>query len=50
MRVLREDRVPPVVCVRVRHGLYPCPQQLIPQQGGIRHSVCIGGNTEGGEM
>lgn len=39
MRVLREDCVPPVVCVRIWHGLYPRPQQLIPQQGGIRHSI-----------
>ena len=49
VRVLREDCVPPVVCVRVWHHLYSCPQQLIPQQGSVRHSVWGGGgrgNTE----
>lgn len=43
VRVLSKDCMPPVVSVRVRHCLYPCPQQLIPQQGGIRHSVWMGG-------
>ena len=49
MRVLREDRVPPVVCVRVRHTLYPCPQELVPQQGSVRHSICREGGEESGD-
>lgn len=47
--VLSEDFVPPVVCVRLRHGLYPSTQQLVPQEGGIRHGVCTWRDGEGGE-
>lgn len=37
--VLREDRMPPLVGVRVRDGLDPRPQQLVPQQGSVSHGI-----------
>lgn len=40
VRVLGKDGVSPVVRVRVWHSLYPCSQQLIPQQGSVRHGIC----------
>lgn len=46
VRVLREDCMPAVVCVSVRHSLYPCPQELVPQQGSVRYSICRGREAE----
>lgn len=39
VRVLREDRMPPLVSVRVRDRFDPRPQQLVPQQGSVRHGI-----------
>lgn len=50
VRVLREDCMPPVFRVRVWHRLDPGPQQLIPQQGSIGHSIWRGGSESGDEM
>lgn len=49
VRVLREDCMPPVFRVRVWHRLDPGPQQLIPQQGSIGHSIWRGGSESGDE-
>lgn len=38
-RVLGEDRMPPLVGVRVRDGFDARPQQLVPQQGSVGHSI-----------
>lgn len=37
--VLGEDGVAAVLSVEVWNALYPRPQQLVPQQGSICHSV-----------
>lgn len=39
VRVLGEDRVPPLVRVGVRHRFDARPQQLVPQQGSVGHSI-----------
>lgn len=39
VRVLGEDRVPPLVSVRVRDRFDAGPQQLVPQQGRVGHSI-----------